>query len=57
MIAIKYPMARNGRRDLYFPAPEVNVDANAGKMLKSYFEKKTPVQMKLHLKTNFYRIS
>jgi len=53
VIAQKYQKARNGRRDLYFPAPEVNVDATTGKMLKSYFGKRTPVRMKLHLKTNF----
>jgi hypothetical protein len=53
VIAQKYPMARNGRRDLYFPAPEVNVNDSTGKMLKSYFDKRTSVRMKLHLKTNF----
>jgi hypothetical protein len=53
VIAQKYQMARNGRRDLYFPAPEVNVDESAGKLLKSYLRKRTPVRMKLHLKTNF----
>jgi hypothetical protein len=53
VIALKYPMARNGRRDLHFPAPEVNVDASTGKMLKSYFDKRTSVRMKLDLKTRF----
>jgi len=53
VIATDQPVARNGVHDIRFPVPEVNVDLNTRKKLRELSQQKTPVRVRLKLKTKF----
>jgi len=53
VIATDQPVARNGVHDIRFPVPEVNVDLDIRKKLQELSQQKTPVRMRLKLKTKF----
>ncbi|MFB0502419.1 MAG: M28 family metallopeptidase [Candidatus Bathyarchaeia archaeon] len=53
VIATNQPVARNSVHDIRFPVPEVNVDLNTRKKLQELSQQKTPVRMRLKLKTEF----